>query len=120
MLGPVTMTEGPYGPLIETRLRVASWNLWWRFGPWEARRAAIAAALPALEADVVCLQEVWDDGEVCFAAELADVLGFHHVYGQRLDLDGVRFGNAILSRWPITGSEVLPLSWMSAFVATIV
>ena len=30
--------EGPYGPLIDTTIRVASWNLWWRFGPWEARQ----------------------------------------------------------------------------------
>ncbi|MGK2949396.1 MAG: endonuclease/exonuclease/phosphatase family protein [Acidimicrobiales bacterium] len=105
----MTATDGPYGPLIETRLRVLTWNLWWRFGPWEERRPAIAATLARLDADIVCLQEVWDDGAVCFAAELAEGLGFHHAYGARLDLDGVRFGNAVLSRWPITGHEVLPL-----------
>ena len=105
----VTDADGPYGTLVETRLRVLTWNLWWRFGPWEARRPAIAATLARLDADVICLQEVWDDGEVSFAAELADGLGYHHVYGARLDMDGVRFGNAILSRWPITDSEVLPL-----------
>ncbi len=105
------MTDGlgPYGELIETRLRVLSWNLWWRFGPWEDRRPAIAATLARLDADVICLQEVWADDAVSFAAELADGLGFHHTYGSRLDLDGVRFGNAVLSRWPITGDEVLPL-----------
>jgi endonuclease/exonuclease/phosphatase family metal-dependent hydrolase len=107
--GPVTELASAYGPLIDTRLRVLSWNLWWRFGPWEERRPAIAATLARLDADVVCLQEVWDDGEVGFAAELADGLGVHHAYGSRLDLDGVRFGNAVLSRWPITGHEVLPL-----------
>ena len=105
----MTEPEGHYGPLIDTRLRVLSWNLWWRFGPWEARRPAIAATLARLEADVICLQEVWDDGQVSFAEELAAGLGFHHVYGARLDVDGVRFGNAVLSRWPITGSDVLPL-----------
>lgn len=105
----MTDTDGPYGTLIDTRLRVLSWNIWWRFGPWEARRPAIAATLARLDADVICLQEVWDDDEVCFAEELAEGLGFHHVYGSRLDLDGVRFGNAILSRWPITGSDVLAL-----------
>ena len=41
----MTETEGPYGPLIETRLRVLTWNLWHRFGPWEARRPAIARRL---------------------------------------------------------------------------
>lgn len=100
---------GPYGQLLDTRLKVLTWNLWWRFGPWEARRPAIAATLARLDADVICLQEVWDDGTVCFAAELAEGLGLHHVFGSRLDLDGVRFGNAVLSRWPITAHEVLPL-----------
>ena len=23
-------------------MRVLSWNLWWRYGPWERRREAIA------------------------------------------------------------------------------
>jgi endonuclease/exonuclease/phosphatase family metal-dependent hydrolase len=105
----VTDPEGHYGPLIDTRLRVLTWNLWWRFGPWEERRPAIEATLARLDADVICLQEVWDDGTACFAAELAAGLGFHHAYGARLDIDGVRFGNAVLSRWPIVGSEVLAL-----------
>jgi endonuclease/exonuclease/phosphatase family metal-dependent hydrolase len=105
----VTDADGPYGALLDSRLRVLTWNLWWRYGPWEARRPAIAATLARLDADVICLQEVWDDGTVGFAAELADGLGFHQVYGSRLDLDGVRFGNAVLSRWPITAHEVLPL-----------
>jgi len=107
--GTVTDIDGPYGTLIDTRLRVLTWNLWWRFGPWEARRPAITATLARLDADVICLQEVWDDGEVGFAEELAVGLGFHHVYGARLDLDGVRFGNAVLSRWPIVSSDVLAL-----------
>ncbi len=105
----MTDAVGPYGPLLDTRLRVLTWNLWWRFGPWEARRPAIAATLARLDADIVCLQEVWADEAVSFAAELADGLGFHHTYGSQLDHDGVRFGNAVLSRWPITAEEVLSL-----------
>jgi endonuclease/exonuclease/phosphatase family metal-dependent hydrolase len=105
----VTDADGPYGALIETRLRVLSWNIWHRFGPWEARRPAIAATLGRLDADIVCLQEVWADEEVELSEELASGLGFHHVYGSRLDFDGVRFGNAVLSRWPITGTDVLAL-----------
>jgi endonuclease/exonuclease/phosphatase family metal-dependent hydrolase len=107
--GRVTDEQGPYGTLIDTRLRVLSWNLWHRFGPWEARRPAIAATLARLDADVIGLQEVWADADVSFAEELAERLGFHQVYGARLDFDGVRFGNAILSRWPITASDVLAL-----------
>lgn len=98
-----------YGTLIESRIRVLSWNLWWQFGPWQARRRAITTAIRAIDADVICLQEVWEDASGCFAAELAGAMGFHHVYGYRLDLDEVKFGNAVLSRWPITAHEVLPL-----------
>lgn len=109
MLTLMADPEGPYGTLIDTRVRVLTWNLWWQYGDWEARRPAIAATLARLDADVICLQEVWDDGSVCFSQELADGLGFHHTYGFRLVLNGVRFGNAVLSRWPIMASDVLEL-----------
>ena len=107
---PVTDAEGPYGTLIETRLRVLTWNLWHRFGPWEARRPAIAATLARLDADVICLQEVWADergglrrgaGRRARASTTSTAPGW--------SFDGVRFGNAVLSRWPITASDVLPL-----------
>ncbi|MEX2292974.1 MAG: endonuclease/exonuclease/phosphatase family protein [Acidimicrobiales bacterium] len=101
--------QSAYGTLLDTRLRVLTWNIWWRYGPWEARRPAITATLARIDADVLCLQEVWETAEDSLAAELATSLGLHHVYGSRLDLDGVQFGNAVLSRWPITGHEVLPL-----------
>src|SRR5215213_654791 len=97
--------DGPYGVLRDGRLRVLTWNLWWRFGPWERRRPAIAATLADLRPDVVALQEVWGEpGGTNLAAELAAELGYHHAYGGRLSLDGVDFGNAVLSRWPITSS----------------
>jgi endonuclease/exonuclease/phosphatase family metal-dependent hydrolase len=105
------MTDvGPYGPLIETRLRVASWNLWWRFGPWEQRAPAITATLRDVDADVVCIQEVWgaEDGAT-FASVLGDALGYEHAYASRFDIKGVPFGNAILSRWPIVHTEWWPL-----------
>jgi len=97
--------EGPFGPLIDTTMRVMTWNLWWRFGPWEQRLPAIVETLRSVDADVIALQEVWDDGTVCQIDLLADALGFHPAYEGRLDLDGVLMGNAVLSRWPIVGSE---------------
>ena len=104
------MAEGPYGPLLDTRLRVLSWNLWWRFGPWEARFPAIQETIRSLDPDVACLQEVWGlpDG-TSSASALADALGYEHVFAHRLELDGVLFGNAILSRWPIVETEHWPL-----------
>jgi endonuclease/exonuclease/phosphatase family metal-dependent hydrolase len=94
---------------IESRLRVMSWNLWWRFGPWEERLPAIKATLAKADADVIALQEVWDDGERNQAKELAAGLGFEHVYASRIDIDGVQLGNAVLSRWPIEFHETMPL-----------
>ena len=107
--GTDEVPDGPYGPLLDTRLRVLSWNLWWRFGPWEERRPAIAATIERLDPDVACLQEVWAADGTSFAAELADRLGFHHAYASRIDIDGVGFGNAVISRWPITTTDSLPL-----------
>lgn len=97
-----------------TRLRVATWNLWWHFGPWEARQAAIAATMRSVDADVWCLQEVHGGRDGVDQAEaLAEALGGYHVaHGTRFSLD--RFdetlGNAVLSRWPITATEVRALS----------
>ncbi len=97
-------------PRVETRLRVLTWNLWWRFGPWEDRQPAIAATLAQLDPDVVCLQEVWAsrDGERQ-AEQLAGALGGYHVVegvGVGFDVADHSFGNAVLSRWPIRSDEV--------------
>ncbi len=94
---------------IETRLRVMSWNLWWQFGPWEERLPAIAATLAAVDADVSPCRRCGTTATRNQAAELADGLGYEHVYASRLDLDGVQMGNAVLSRWPITSHDSLPL-----------
>jgi len=99
-----------FGPLIETRLRVLTWNLWGRGGPVDARLAAIAAALVEAEPDVVGLQEVWEEeGGRSQAAHLAAALGFECAYASRYTIDGVAIGNAILSRWPIVGAETRQL-----------
>jgi endonuclease/exonuclease/phosphatase family metal-dependent hydrolase len=94
---------------IETTVKVLTWNVWWRFGPWEKRGEAIAKSLTELDADVIALQEVWRDKDTNFAAELAEKLGYHHVYENCMDIGDLGFGNAILSRWPITQTEVITL-----------
>jgi endonuclease/exonuclease/phosphatase family metal-dependent hydrolase len=105
-LADATEQVGPYGPLLETRLRVLSWNLWWRFGPWEARQPAIEATIRALDPDVCALQEVWGEADgTTTASRLADALGYEHVFAHRTPEDDVAFGNAILSRWPIVRTE---------------
>ncbi|NMO88935.1 hypothetical protein HH311_04015 [Actinomycetospora sp. TBRC 11914] len=90
------------------RLRVATWNLWWRHGDPERRRPAILAALRELDADVVALQEVWWHAEGSFADELAAELGMHVALRPSRDpsswssalpgTDAYGIGNAVLAR----------------------
>ena len=87
-------------------MRILSWNLWWRYGPWEQRREAIAATLAEVQPDVCGLQEVWGGPGENLAAELAGRLGMHWRWGaaaKARDAGGeeLSIGNAVLSRWPI-------------------
>ena len=84
-------------------MRVMTWNLWWRFGPWEERAAAIASVIDAEQPDIVCLQEVWSLAGESLAARLGDALGYRHALtddpfaGARGD-ERPGFHNAILAR----------------------
>jgi endonuclease/exonuclease/phosphatase family metal-dependent hydrolase len=102
MSTPITVSPTtPYGSLIESRVRVVTWNLWWRYGDWRSRGEAIAETLKALEPDLVCLQEVWQEGGENQAAQLAKQLGLQHAFAQELTEGSVAQGMALLSRWPL-------------------
>ena len=101
-------------------IRVLSWNLWWRHGPWERRQRAIEATLAEVGPDVCGLQEVWGGPRENLAADLAGRLGMHWCWadaGKWRDNEGdeLSIGNAILSRWPITGEAqtALPAEGMA-------
>ena len=98
-------------------LRVMTWNLWWRFGPWEARRHAIVDTIRAANPDVLCLQEVWAEtalagtaGVSGMADILTDELGYHAASSTPIGRSDVGFTNAVISRWPssILHDEALP------------
>ncbi len=95
---------------VETTLKLATWNLWWRFGPWRERQPLIIDTLRDLDADVLCLQELWGELGKDQAAEIADELDYHAIYEPVLPIDGVDWGMGILSRWPLleTSAFVLP------------
>ncbi len=90
------------------RLRVLSLNIWNKQGPYEARLPLLRAALEALRADLVGLQEVLqlngsDDDQ---AREVSLGLGYHSAFASAWHIGGgLHFGNAILSRWPILTTE---------------
>jgi endonuclease/exonuclease/phosphatase family metal-dependent hydrolase len=94
-------------------MRVMTWNLWWRFGPWEQRQRAIATVIAQQQPDIVFLQEVWSERDESSAGRLAEHLGYHHALtddpfaDRRHDEPG--FHNAIISRWPLIDVASHPL-----------
>jgi endonuclease/exonuclease/phosphatase family metal-dependent hydrolase len=95
----------PYGALVETRLRVLTWNLWWRLGDWQSRADAIARVMQDVRPDVACLQEVWREGDRSQAAWLAERLHMEHAFAPDRIESGVEQGVALLSRWPLREVE---------------
>jgi endonuclease/exonuclease/phosphatase family metal-dependent hydrolase len=108
-------------------MRLVSWNIhggFGRDGKRDLRR--VADVLLALEADVAALQEVGDPQNRAAArraareghppdagddaAELARMLGWGVAFGPNLVVDGRPYGNAILSRFPITRAQNYDLS----------
>src|SRR6478672_2969990 len=96
--------EEPYGELLTSTVRILTWNVWARYGPWAAREPRLVAALAAADPDIVLLQESWqaDDGTTQ-AERLAAALGYEHWHAGTgsLAMDGWQPVAAIVSRWPL-------------------
>ena len=75
--------------------------------------ARIAALIDSLDVDVVLMQEVdrgtARSGRVDQAAVIAERADMHVVFGRSMNFDGGEYGNAILSRWSVLSSHVVPL-----------
>jgi endonuclease/exonuclease/phosphatase family metal-dependent hydrolase len=99
----VTFAEAPYGPLVDTTVRVMTWNVWGRFGPWQQRQTGVVHTIRDAAADVVLLQECWvDDTGVDQASLLGSELGLtSSVVGGEPLYGSWGPANAVLSRWPI-------------------
>ncbi len=92
------------------RLRVLTLNIWNRMGPWERRLPMIREGIRRLDPDLIGLQEVIEHDGRSQADEIREGLGYEAAFGPASDLGGgVRFGNAVLSRFPIPLSRVFPL-----------
>jgi endonuclease/exonuclease/phosphatase family metal-dependent hydrolase len=111
-LTPVRVHTDPSCPIRPpTLLRVMQFNIHAgvsRFGGVGIAR--IAAEINAAHPDLVSLNEVDDgtlrSGRTDEAAYLGGATGLHAVYGPNLfGYDGGRFGNAILSRFPIVATH---------------
>jgi endonuclease/exonuclease/phosphatase family metal-dependent hydrolase len=94
----------PYGDLVESTVRVVTWNVWGRYGPdWETRQTALEAALAEAEPDVICLVEAWRQGQTSQPERIARRLGrpHHHFVGDWQQEDWVS-GIGLVSRWPMS------------------
>ena len=102
------MSHGPDGSV----LRVVQLNAGSLIEPnWADRRHEIVAWLQQLRADVVCLEEIWQDDNTPNTAEWiaaqASELEYHCAFGGASFAADVwpdpslQFGSAVLSRWPI-------------------
>ena len=106
---------------MTTTLRVATLNIWNKAGPWPTRLSLIRQEIERVCPEVLGLQEVLrfrpdaDSAEPLTtsndqATEIADGLGFYLAYGVASDYgNGLKFGNAVLSRYPISHQECIPL-----------
>jgi endonuclease/exonuclease/phosphatase family metal-dependent hydrolase len=100
----------PYGPLVETTMRVVTWNVWGRYGDWEEREAGLEDELVDVQPDVVSLVEAWsaDDGNQ--PERVAARLGLEHsVFVGDWQQDGWTSGAGVVSRWPVVRHEVRAL-----------
>ncbi len=90
-------------------VRVMTWNLWWRFGPWQQRLEAIVAVVAEEQPDLLLLQEVWADADGSSAGHIAAALG-HHCALSADPFEGRRgaaagFHDAIVRRGPLLDVE---------------
>lgn len=72
----------------------------------------MAKTIEDLGADICVMQEVYGKGEgqafVGQAEKIAEILGFHHYFAPAIDIKGHGpYGNAIVSRYPITFAETV-------------
>lgn len=82
----------------------------WGLNEWQARRQSIAAWINELRPDLVALQEVVRSDDVCQASWIAEHTGMVATFGTACVKPVGEFGNAVLSRFPVTGSQCHPLT----------
>jgi endonuclease/exonuclease/phosphatase family metal-dependent hydrolase len=101
----------PYGPVVESTIRVITWNVWGRYGAdREERQAALEQVLAEAAPDVVCLVEAWRQGDATQPGRVAGRLDLahHRFVGDWRQEDWVS-GIGLVARWPMTEPVLCPL-----------
>jgi endonuclease/exonuclease/phosphatase family metal-dependent hydrolase len=105
------------GPDVHSRsarraLSVLTLNLWHDSPPYRARAARIGEWLRRLEPDLIGFQEALRGAGWCQVGDLLAGLGYHVAFGGIVPFwkrDGVWYGNAVASRWPLVREHHWPL-----------
>lgn len=96
-----------YGELShKKKVKVLSWNIWWKFENYIKRQELIFSELKKLKPDILCLQEVWEDDDGSQAKKIAKLLGYEYCYAKSFEFDKVSFGNSIISKYPISNYQI--------------
>ncbi len=83
-------------------MRLLTWNLWWRFGEnWQARQPLIDDELRRSDADICAFQEVYHEPGDDQLDRIVEITGLSNVVASSKEGDRARFGNALLSRYPL-------------------
>jgi endonuclease/exonuclease/phosphatase family metal-dependent hydrolase len=92
----------PYGSVVRSTVRIATWNVWGCYGEWRGRQEGIEATLVAARPDVVCITESWSRAETSQPELIAKRLGYPHFLfdGDWQQGDWVS-GIGVVSRWPV-------------------
>lgn len=119
LVGEVLRTPALADEPAPRRLRVLCYNI--HHGEGTDGRVdlpRLAEVIRRAEPDIVALQEVDDrtnrTGHVDQTAVLAELTGLHGRFGKQLDYDGGGYGQAILSRYPLSEVTVQWLPGMPA------
>lgn len=101
----------PYGSVVETTVRVVTWNVWGRYGDWKPRQEGIERSLAVVSPDIVCMVESWSASDQTQAALVAGRLGFEHsvFVGDWQQEDWIS-GIGVASRWPVTKHDYRALA----------
>lgn len=109
---PVTAVLRAQGkPGVKNTLRVLCYNIHHGRGTDDkVDLPRLARVIRSVDPDLVALQEVDNTtkrtGGVDQTAELARLTDLHGVFGRQIDFQGGTYGQAVLSRFPITGSAI--------------
>jgi endonuclease/exonuclease/phosphatase family metal-dependent hydrolase len=108
----------PYGPLVESTLRLITWNVWGRYGDAESREAQLRRDLVSLQPDIACLTEAWVGKDADQGQSVAGWLDHvdSRAFGKRPEGKQWSTGIAVTSRWPIVRDAVHDLAGLDGSV----